>query len=107
MAKFFDVVGYGESVETAPGVREDTIIERPYFGDVVRNARRLQEGEKVNFDLTLQNSISIVADEYAVEYFHKIKYVKWAGAYWTVTDIEVQRPRLLLRLGKVYNGPKA
>lgn len=105
MARFNGKVGYGETVETAPGVHEDQITERTYFGEVVRNTRRLREGEKVNDDLSVGNSISIVADAYASEHFFAIRYVEWAGSLWKVTEVEVQRPRLLLRLGGVYNGP--
>jgi len=105
MAKFSGRVGYGETVETAPGVWVDEIVEHSYFGDVVRNARNLREGENLNPDLSVQNSISIVADAYANDHFFAIRYVEWAGALWTVSSIEVQSPRLLLRLGEVYNGP--
>ena len=107
MAKFSGKIGYGVSEETALGVWEDTIVERSYFGDVVKNTRKLQEGEGLNNDLTVGNSISLVADAYANEHFFAIRYVEWSGALWTVSDVEVQRPRLLLRLGRVYNGPKA
>jgi len=107
MAKFYGEIGYGISVETVPGVWEDVITERRYFGDVLRNTRRLQDGQSVNNDLTVNNSISIVADAYASQHFFAIRYVKWMGALWTVTDVEVQSPRLLLRLGGVYNGPTA
>ena len=107
MAKFFGVIGYGVSVETTPGVWQDQITERTYFGDVVRNTRRLQEGENLNNDLTVNNSISIVADAYANEHFFAMRYISWAGALWTVSDVEVQSPRLLLRLGGRYNGPVA
>ena len=105
MARFSGRIGYGESVETAPGVWEDQIVECSYYGDVVRNARNLREGENLNFDLSVQNSISIVADAYANDHFFAIRYVEWAGALWTVSSVEVQSPRLLLRLGEVYNGP--
>ena len=104
MAKFFGEIGYGETVESAPGVWTDEITEVSYFGDVVRNTRRLQEGQKINDDLSVQNSISIVADAYANEHFFAIRYIRWMGALWTVSDVEVQSPRLLLRLGGVYNG---
>jgi hypothetical protein len=107
MARYYDVIGYGESVESAPGVWKDTIVERTYSGDVVRNSRQLREGEKLNNDLSVSNSISIVADAYANLHFHAIKYAKWAGTYWVVDDVTVQSPRLILRLGGVYNGPKA
>lgn len=107
MAKFHGVVGYGENVETSAGVWEDTITEVTYSGDVIRNTRQLRDGENLNADLTVQNSISILADAYAGEHFFAIRYIKWAGTYWTVSDVEVQRPRLILTLGGVYNGPKA
>lgn len=103
--RFSGNVGYGASVESAPGVWEDSIVARPYFGDVVRNTRKLAEGEDLHHDLSVSNSISIVADAYANGHFFEIRYVEWAGTLWTVTDVEVQAPRLLLRLGEVYNGP--
>lgn len=104
--KFSGKVGYGVPVESVPGVWVDSIVEYSYFGDVIRNVRRLTEGENLNLDLSVSNSISIVADEYANEHFFAIRYVEWAGTLWTVTDVEVQAPRLLLRLGEVYNGPQ-
>jgi hypothetical protein len=107
MARFYGVIGYGETVESPPdsGVWVDQITEIPYFGDVIRNARNLEEGEKLNPDISVGNSIRIVADQYAIEHFFLIKYIQWAGTLWTVTSVEVQSPRLLLRLGSVYNGP--
>jgi hypothetical protein len=107
MAKFFGVIGYGATEEKAQGVWVDVITEREYFGDVLRNTRRLQEGEVLNNDLTVNNSISIVADAYANEHFFAIRYIRWAGTLWTVSEVEVKSPRLLLRLGGVYNGPVA
>jgi hypothetical protein len=108
MARFCGVIGYGDSVETTPGVWVDQITEYSYFGDVIRNSRYLQETiENLNDDLKVQNSISIVADQYANEHFFAIRYVEWAGTLWTVDSVEAQPPRLLLRLGKVYNGPTA
>jgi len=105
MTRFFGRIGYGESIETAPGVFQDNIVEYSYYGDVVRNARNLRQGENLNPDLSVQNSISVVADAYANEHFFAIRYVEWAGVLWTVDSVEVQSPRLLLRLGEVYNGP--
>lgn len=108
MARFYGAIGYGVTAEAANGVWEDTIVERQYYGDILQNMRKLDwEGEKVNSDLSVQNSISVVADAYAGEHFFAIRYVSWAGALWTVSTVEVQGPRLLLRLGGVYNGPTA
>ena len=107
MAKFFGEIGYGETVQTAPGVWEDVITEKSYFGDVIRNSRQLRDGEKVNDDLSVGNSISIVADAYANTHFFAIRYIRWAGALWKVANVDVESPRLVLRLGGVYNGPTA
>jgi hypothetical protein len=107
MTKFHGRVGYGNTVETAAGVWETVINERLYFGDVIRNTRQLQSGEKLNDDLSVGNSISIVADPYAYENFFNMKYIEWSGTLWKVADVEVQAPRLVLRLGGIYNGPKA
>lgn len=107
MAKFHGKVGYGESVETTPGVWDDQITERDYFGDVLRNSRQLRAGEQVNPDVTVANSISIVADDHARGHFFAIRYVEWMGVRWTVQDVTVEHPRLILRLGEVYNGPTA
>lgn len=107
MARFFGEVGYGESVETPSdsGVWVDVISEVQYFGDVIRNTRKLESGESLNDDITVNNSISIIADEYAIKHFFRIKYVRWAGVLWTITNVEVKSPRLILSLGSVYNGP--
>jgi len=107
MARFFGLIGYGETVETSPGVWVDTITECSYYGDVFRTARKSSEGENLNNDISVQNSISIVADAYAIDHFFAIRYVEWAGTFWTVSRVEVQSPRLILTLGEVYNGPKA
>lgn len=106
MPKFSDVIGYGETEEISPGVWQDVIVERRLFGDVVRSSRRLQESsEKLNDDITVNVAISVVADAYASNHIFAIRYVKWAGARWKVTHVDVQFPRLTLTLGGLYNGP--
>ena len=104
MAKFCDVVGYAETRECRPGIWEETITERPYYGDVLRNTRRLEGADTINGDVTLNNRISIVADPYAYQHFLAIRYVKWMGVSWKVTNVEVQRPRLVLTIGGAYSG---
>lgn len=107
MAKFYDVVGFGQSEETPAdsGIWVDVITERKLYGDILQNTRRLDEGEKINSDISLSNSISVVADAYANEHFFAIRYVKWAGVLWIVNTVEVKSPRLILRMGGEYNGP--
>ena len=107
MARFYGEVGFGHAVEGAAGVFSDVITEKKYYGDVTRNARRLQSTQEVNQNPVIENSISIIADEYANGNINAIRYVRWMGTLWVATVAEVQRPRLILRLGGVYNGPVA
>jgi hypothetical protein len=107
MARFSGKVGFSRSVETPPdsGKWVDEITEQSYFGDVIRNTKNLQDGEGVNKNIVVNNSISIVANDYAVKNFQFIRYLRWEGVLWTVTSVEVRSPRLILSLGSVYNGP--
>lgn len=109
MARFYGAIGYGQDVEDPPdsGIHVDLITEYSYYGDVVRNLRRLEDGTVLNSDISVGNSISIVADQHAIEHFHAIRYIRWAGTLWTVDSVEVRSPRLILSLGSVYNGPTA
>lgn len=106
MARFHDVIGYGDTIETKPGVWKDGITERMYTGTILQNNRKQDVSDKVNDDISVGNRISILADAYAYDHFFNMEYIRWAGVLWKVTDVDVQRPRLILRLGGVYNGPK-
>ena len=103
MARFYGVVGYGETKETRPGVWEETITERNYYGDVLQFNRRWESNGNLNDDLNVSNRISIVADPFAYEKFHAIRYISWMGTKWKVSAVEVEYPRLLLTIGGVYN----
>ena len=104
MAKFYGVIGFVETVETSPGVWEESATERNYSGDVIKDSKRWQAGENLNDNLTINNKISIIADPFAYENFPMIRYVKWMGASWKITNIDVERPRLILSIGGVHNG---
>ena len=105
-------VGFGTSStpETASGsgVWEDVITERFYYGEVIRNNRQIRDDTTIIGDSTLNNALSILAaDQYAKNLFYAIKYAEWTGILWTVTNVELQYPRLILTLGDRYNGPTA
>lgn len=104
MAKFYGIIGYGETVETTPGVWEEKITEHRYYGDLVRNTHRMQTSETLNDNITVANKISIIADPFANQNFHAMRYVEFMGAKWKISDVEVLYPRLLLTIGGVYNG---
>lgn len=105
MAKWYGVIGYGETVQTSPGVWEDQITERNYAGDLVRNTSRWSAlSSSTNDDLNINNQISIVMDPFAYQNFHSMKYAEFMDTKWKITNVEVQYPRLILTIGGVYNG---
>lgn len=104
MNKFYGKIGYAITKETTPGVWVEQIVERSYYGDVIRNIRRLQSSENLNDDINVSNEISIVADAFANQNFHSMRYVEYMGTKWKVSGIEVKYPRLILSIGGVYNG---
>lgn len=106
MARFYGKVGYGESIDKGNGVWDIVITERIYSGDVLEFRRNSDTPEKINDDLELSNSVSIVADPYALEHASAIRYVDLLGTLWKVLNVKLESPRLILRLGGVYNGPK-
>lgn len=103
MAKFYGTVGYVVTSEITPGVWKETKIERQYYGDIVRNVGLRQTSDKVNDNINISNEISIVADPYANQNFHAMRYVEFMGSKWKITKVEVQYPRLILTCGGVYN----
>ena len=104
MAKFYGKIGYAETVETAPGVWQEQITERDYFGDLNRNTSTAQSSNQLNDNINISNEISILADPFANQNFHLMRYVEYMGAKWKITNVEVQYPRLILTVGGVYNG---
>lgn len=105
MAKYFGVIGYVTTEEVEPGVWiENSIVEREYYGDLKRNSRRYSLSSNVNGDISISNQISILSDSYANEHIEDMRYITYLGKKWTITDIEVEYPRLTLSIGGIYNG---
>lgn len=102
MAKFYGTVGFVKTVESAPGVWTEQIVERKYYGNVISRTRSLQSNG-VNDNINISDEISIVADPFANENYFAIRFVEYIGAKWKVQSISVQFPRLNLSLGGLYN----
>lgn len=104
MAKYVGKVGY--YVSTFDGVDKytDEIIEKTVRGDMLQDHSRWKNADKINDDIDVNNRISIVADPFALNNFHSIKYATYMQTKWKVTSVEVAYPRLILTLGGVYNG---
>jgi len=105
MAKFYGTIGYSETKEVTPGVWGEDITEREYSGDLLRSINKFQSSERLNDNINISNEVSIVADPYARDNFHLMRYVRFdmSDAKWKITSVEVQFPRLILTIGGVYN----
>ena len=103
MAKFYGKIGYIKTVEIEPGVWQEQSIERDYYGDIIRNISRYQTSDKVNDDINLSNTFSIISDPFASENFQHMRYIVYMDTKWKISNVEVQYPRLLISTGGVYN----
>ena len=103
MAKWYGKIGYAETVETEPGLWEELITEREYYGDTIRNTRRLQSSGGINDNVNIANEISIVADPYANQNIYAMRYAEFMGTKWKITSVEVQYPRLILEIGGLWS----
>lgn len=106
MAKFYGPVGYLITEETRPGIWTERTVEHKYRGDLIRNTRKLQASDEFSDDITLTNEISIIADSFAYENFHLMKYVRYMGVNWKIISAEYKRPRIILTTGGIYNAPQ-
>ena len=105
--KYFGKIGFAETYEVRPGYYDDRIIERQYYGEVIRNSSRFfMQQNSSNDDIDISNELSILADDYMNEHIGSIKYVEWYGTKWKVSNIEFGYPRIQLSIGGVYNGPQ-
>ena len=102
--RYYGVIGYAVTEETSPDVWTESIHEIHYRGEVRRVTRRLVSGDKVNDDVNVSNEISILADAFALQNFQNIRYVEWNGVKWKVSSVTVERPRMTLEIGGLYNG---
>lgn len=104
MTRFFGKIGFVGTKETSPGIWEETTWEREYYGDVLNDRRRFENGLSINDNPVMVNYISIVADSHITENLEFMKWVEWNGSKWKITAIDLQYPRILLNFGGVWNG---
>lgn len=103
MAKWYGQIGFAENQETDLDEWTEVITDISYPGDVLFNNRSLESGNEINSTINISYKISFLADPYARNNFHKIRYATFMGSKWRVTNVEVQYPRMTLTLGGLYN----
>lgn len=103
MAKFYGKIGFATTKETRPGIWEETIEERPYYGYTTRYTRSLSLSSSVNPDINISNTIDIVADPYTSGHIFDMRYVIFRGGKWKISSVEVKDKHLLLTVGGLWN----
>jgi len=99
MGKFYGEIGFFKTVDKGDGIWTNEILEKTYYGEVSKLSKRFTTQDKVNDDIQLTQQISIIADKFFYENYDSIKYVRLNGSNWKVSNIEFQRPRIILVLG--------
>lgn len=102
MAKYAGLVGYVTQEETVPGVWSAKESPRRMKGDVIRLSSR-QNGDNINTDITLSHRVSLMGDAYAFDNYYNISWIEVHGRKWRVSSVEIQRPRIIVELGGLWN----
>lgn len=103
MAKYYGKIGFAETVETEPGVWQEQIIERDYYGDLIRNNRRYDNSQYLNDNVNINNQFSVLADEYANSHIGSMRYLWYMGQKWKINSASIEYPRITLEVGGLYN----
>ena len=104
MYKFHGMIGFAETDETKPGIWEETFVEKEYYGEVIKNTRRIQNGVGINDNIVISNQLSILTNEYLIKGLGRIRYVVWYGEKWKVDSVDPGYPRSTLTIGGLFNG---
>lgn len=96
-------IGYARTEETSPGVYDEIITEKQYYGDVVRNTAQIVDSSTINSNLQLNNSISVLCNKYMTDNLGCIRYLTFKKSKWKVKSIEIKDNRMIFALGDLYN----
>lgn len=102
MSKFYDKIGFVRTSETEPGIWEPIAEEILYSGDVTETTARWDESGRINPDLQINHTISVVMDDYITHNMFALQYVCYMGRRWKASKISVVPPRMILTLGSEY-----
>ena len=105
MAKFYGEIGYAITQETRPGIWEEILVKKHVCGEQLNIRSKWQTSSQLNDNIDISNQLSIIADPFAYQNFYNIRYIEYLGCKWKVMAVELQRPRLILTIGGVYNEP--
>ena len=102
--KYYGMLGFTNTQEISPSVWDEVTVERPYYGDIYRKIRQLNDSGYINGEINYQMEVSVLADPYLRNHIDTLRYVTVDSTKWTVTSVDpTTYPRLTLSIGGVYN----
>lgn len=110
MSKFTGLVGFITQEESIPGVWSPIENSKKMRGDLISssatngNGSRIADSGKVNDDVSLNHRVSLLGDYYTFNNYLNIKWIQIGGRKLEVSSIELQRPRVILTVGGLWNG---
>lgn len=105
MAKFYGSIGFSKAVDKGLGTYEQEEVVRQYYGDILYDRRRWSASQdSTNDELKLTNSLSILADSFALDNLGAMRWVEMGGVRWKVDTANLVYPRIELTFGGVWNG---
>lgn len=103
MPRFSGDIGFSiEQYESSPGIWIDRMEVRHMTGEILSFIRSNQNDNNINDTLRLNNKFSIIADAFTLNNIMNIRYITYMGVKWKITNVDVQRPRLILTVGGIW-----
>lgn len=103
MPKCSGNIGYALTEETRPGVWEEKIVEKKYFGDVVRDNRKIVNSGEINASININNNISIVSNSFMLTNMSFMRYITYMNSKWNISSVDIKPPRIIITMGGLYN----
>lgn len=104
MSKCSGVIGYTLVGETQPGVWAETITEKKYYGDIVRDNRRIVDQGDINGNINISNNISVVSNSFMLDNMAFMRYITFMKSKWKISSVDIKPPRIIITIGGLYNG---
>ena len=103
MSKCSGVIGYALVGETQPGVWTEGITDKKYYGDIVRDNRKIVDQTQINDSVVISNNISVVSNKFMLENMAFMRYISFMGSKWNISSIDIKPPRFIISIGGLYN----
>ena len=106
MAQYSGMLGYVmPAKEDPPGIwKPSAVVEKLGRGDLIGQTINNEDVGGLSDGITINNQLSIIMDPFVNKNLESLKYVILYGTRWEIKSMTINRPRVILTLGGVYNG---